>query len=505
MPRITRRALLGSAAAAPFGSSALSGCTASGRLPNIVYIYSDQHRAPFLGSYGHPTVLTTHIDALAAEGVVFENCFTNSPICRPARATMMTGQLPHVHGSWSNSAPYADRTQESHVRRIRDAGWRTALFGKAHLDRTVDDPRRDDLAQRLVDWGFMDFVELLSQPNTAEFVNAYSEWLRENTPPGERTLDARYRQYIDEWKYADNNPAPDEAPYNIPTERHLDVFCADNAVDWLRQQTGDTPFYVQVNFPGPHSPFDSPTEYRALYDLGEIGLPILGAPENAGALVAYLHQSKPELQARTADEYRMVLLSYFAKISLIDAQVGRVVAAIEDAGLSDDTWIIYGSDHGELVGDHELWGKVAMYEGSLRIPLVVRPPGGTSPWRTTANVDQRDVTQTILDICGLSGPGGGISQLGRILAGPGLPDTDVGREHIVALIEGHFVSGLRTAMSRSDRYKLVVDLDSRRNDVLYDLESDPDEQTNLVGDPSLQGVITELSDALDAEMTAAAE
>ena len=495
MPKLSRRELLASTAA-----TAAVGCVGPSRPRNIVYIYADQHRAPLLGCYGADYVLTPHIDALAAEGLRFDNVFTNSPLCRPARATMMTGLLPAGHNSWSNNW-ISDRRDASHVSRMRSAGYRTAMYGKAHLDSTRGDTRDEELAARLAAWGFDDTMELLSQPHAAQFGNPYAAELRDSTMPGQTPKDERYRNYIEDWDYVKGNVPPDVAPYNLGLEDHLDVFCGRRAVEYIRERAAEPgPFYLQVNFPGPHSPFDSPTEHRDRYRDIDLPLPVLGAPANAGDLVEYLHSSKPELQGLTDDQYRFVLMTYLAKISLIDDMVGEIMAALAEEGLLDDTWVVYSSDHGELVGDHELWGKVAMYEGSLRIPLVVRPPGGTQQASTTALVDQRDITETILAMGGQSGLGGGASLLPAV---EGRPMS--GREHIVAMVEGHFNRGrgLRTAMVRTERYKLVRDLDENENQVLYDLDADPAERENVLGDPSLAHIVTDLEDRLVAELDAA--
>ncbi|MBX2796652.1 MAG: sulfatase-like hydrolase/transferase [Myxococcales bacterium] len=499
MPRWTRRDFLGAAAATPVAAAACSGARPQDGPPHIVYIYTDQHRAPLLGSYGHPDALTPHIDALAAEGVLFEHCFTNAPICRPARATMMSGLLPSDHGCWNNNQ-FADRRGESHVRRMRDAGWHTAMIGKSHLDLVMGDASQSPNTDNLRAWGFEDSLELLSQPTTVVKPNAYMEWLAETTPAGDVPKTQRHKGYVNAWEHLIHSPPPDAEPYRLSTDDHLDVFCGRRAADWIRTRAGshpDTPFYLQVNLPGPHSPFDATSEFRELYDEAQITLPILGEPPtDRGALVAFLHETKPELHGLTEADARFLLMTYLSKITLIDFVVGEVVAAIEEAGIADHTWIVYGSDHGELAGDHELWGKVAMYEGSLRIPFIVRPPGGTSPWRTNALVDQRDVTATILGIAGESGPGGGTSQLPRIEAGPDAAGAQTGREHVVAQIAGHPQGSLRTAMVRSERHKLVYNLDDGVAEELYDLDADPVERDNRIADPDQATTVNTLRNAL---------
>lgn len=499
MHPLSRRTLLRSAAA-----TAAVGCgpgdpgTAPDTAPNIVYIYADQHRAPLLGCYGDPDALTPHLDALASESVLFERCFTNAPLCRPARATMMTGQLPHVHGCWSNEQ-LADRRGESHVRRIRDAGWHTAMIGKAHLDIVeghADDPVN---VGRLEQWGFRSSLELLSQVITVEKPNRYTDWLADTTPQGQRSKASRYRDYVVAWEHLDS-PPPDALPTGLGTDDHLDVFCGRAAVDWLAARAGDPqPFYLQINLPGPHTPFDAPSAFRSLYDPARIQPPIPGAHERSGQLVRFLQRTKPELHGLSEADGRFLRMTYLAKISLIDQVVGEIVTALRLLGRLDDTWVIYGSDHGELAGDYELWGKVAMFEGSLRTPLIVRPPGGIVGRRSAALIDQRDVTATLLDIAGQSGPGGGQTLRPAIESGGPIP----GREHVVALIEGNPQGGLRTAMIRTDRHKLVHDLSQDHPDELYDLAADPLEADNRIGDPGLTEQIGALRDAMYDELSQA--
>ena len=496
MARLTRRRFIASTAAA--------GCVGRGEIgvgptgiarPNIVYLYSDQHRAPWLGCYGDPDAQTPCLDALAAESVLFEAAFTNASLCRPARATMMTGVLPHLHGCWNNNQ-LADRHGESHVRRIRDAGWHTALIGKAHLDWAVGHANGEANVAQLLEWGFEHALEVLSQPTTVERPNDYMDWLVQTTPAGEAPTKAgRYAEYVLAWEHLDS-PPPDDDPTRLSTDDHFDVWTGRRAVDWLIERTDPTPFYLQVNLPGPHSPFDAPREFRERYDVDALRTPILGRPTRMGSLLQFLRDTKPELHGLSAVDGRFLRMTYLSKITLVDQVLGEVLAALEATGRLADTWVIYGSDHGELAGDHELWGKVAMYDGSLRIPLIVRPPGGVAPRRSTAMVDQRDVTATILDLAGLAPPaGGGTSLREHILDGEA-----AGRDHVVALVEGRPLGGLRTAMVRTTDHKLVVDLETGVSEELYALATDPDERDNRIDDPDLVAVASDLADRLDAEL-----
>ena len=157
---------------------------------------------------------------------------------------------------------------------------------------------------------------------------------------------------------------------------------------------------------------------------------------------------------------------------------------------------MYGADHGDLLGDHELWGKIAMYEGAVRTPLIVRPPGGVAPWRANGTIDQVNVTATILELAGLVPDGTGAGRQAQLLGGPEAVGAQDGKGSVVAEVEGHPGSGLRTAMLRRDRYKLVYDFDGDRPVELYNLEADPDERVNRILEPTMAATVGELRDEL---------
>jgi len=477
---------------------------------NIVYIYVDQHRGLMTGFDGHPVVLTPTLDALALESVRYPNMFTNSPLCQPARAVMMTGKLPRLNGCWNNQQNADPAVSGSHVQRIHDeAGYYTAMFGKAHLTTTIGHPGNPGNVANLAAWGFDETIELLSQKMCVTIPNFYSDWLVEITPTGQTSKASLYGDYVAMWDYIENNLPPDIAPWFITTDENVDVWCAQIAADWLRAYDTDQPFYLQVNLPGPHSPFDSTTEFRALYDVTDprLGTAILEVPANPSPLVAFLldHKEDGGFGTLTLDQSKALLLSYYAKITMIDYAVTRVIDALQETGLLDNTWLIYGADHGELVGDHMLWGKVAMYEGSVRTPLLVRPPGGVTGWTSEGLVDQVDLTATILEMAGLDNQASGSSRFAQIVQGPTDPGAQIGKPTIIAEIDGNTLSPppvLGAAMVRRDRYKLVMDLDAGVTSELYDLEADPDEVNNLVSDPGQQTLIADMEEEYRASVDA---
>jgi choline-sulfatase len=506
--RMTRREALraGTALGAGLAVGLLPGCdlapdawpTAGIARPNIVYIFCDQHRADVRGAAGHPLARTPNLDRLAAEGVSFGRCYTNAPVCRPARASMMTGLYPRQHRVWGNEQ-IANPYLQSHVRRIRDeAGYRTAMIGKAHLHEEIGDIGLG--ADALAAWGFEESHEIAGFGQDVKNVRTpYTDWLTATTPAGEVDKLERLRAYVDEFTTCCfpaapwDTPPPDLEPWRLLTADHLDRYTGSIAAQWIRGCDLGRPFYLQVNLAGPHDPFDATTGYRALFEGTEAAVPpgILVEPGAMTDLMA-ITRALQDVSAMTEEQFRSLHLKYLAKVALVDDAVGDVLAALVDRDLLDRTWIVCGADHGEMLGDHMLTGKVVFYEASVRVPLLIRPPGGlAAPREADALTHQLDATASILEMAGL-GPGetDARSLLGAVAGGgAGAP----GRDWVLSENYAH-------GMIRTARHKLVVDYrtDPFTPIELYDLEADPDELDNRAADPALAqiradllGIITE--------------
>ncbi|MEQ1507033.1 MAG: sulfatase-like hydrolase/transferase, partial [Myxococcota bacterium] len=387
--------------------------TPSGR-PPIVYVYVDQLRFDALRITGNPIAVTPNLDAFAAEAVKFTTCVTNGPSCRAARTTMITGLHVFEHKVFDNVI-LPDPSLQSHVRQLRDvAGYHAMVVGKTHLH----DGRGhfDDHKDLLVAWGFTDAVEL-PDPQQWNYESAHSDWLTASTPAGEPDKYTRWQDYILGYQW-DSAP-PDAAPWGLSTFDHLDSFCGRTAAEFVRSYQEDAPLYLQVCFPGPHKPFDPTSEWLARYDVNDPAMPlaILAPPTEP---IAPLTQTYLGVKFETWDEptARALRAHYYAKVSMVDAGIGELFQALRDAGLYDAAWIIVHSDHGELIADHQMTGKVLGYEGSIRVPLLIKPPGGVAGggWQDVGQVDQRDVTATILAIGGLDPTGfGDRSLVDRVL------------------------------------------------------------------------------------------
>ena len=308
--------------------------------PNIIYIFSDQHRGDTLGSVGHPAVITPNLDKLASEGVNFTRCCTNSPLCMPARASMMTGQYVSEHGIWTNFVE-ANPNGPSHVRNIRQAGYHTALIGKTHLwihggrgEGRQTSVHTKDKISILEDWGFEDIYELTGPIASIVVHSPYTDYLKEK---GLLRTHRKYMiDYFTKWNKGEAKPW-EEPPCPLPSEDHMDSFTGRKTVEWIQNYKDEKPFYLQVLFPGPHDPFDSPAEYRAMYNTEDMPVGILEWPQKPipGNVRRVLNWSG--LKGMTPAQNQLLRTFYYAKITLIDEYIGKIMKALEEKDLLNNT------------------------------------------------------------------------------------------------------------------------------------------------------------------------
>jgi arylsulfatase len=466
--------------------------------PNIIFIYSDQHRGDALGCAGHPAIKTPNLDRLASDGTMFTQCYTNGPVCMPARATMMTGQYVREHGVWQNIVE-APPTGPSHVRNIRDAGYHTALVGKTHL--YVHGGGSSQSKQEILrEWGFVDTQELHGPHASGTNQSQYSDYLEE------LGLWETHRDYVvlSKTRLEEGNARAWEDPAcPLPSESHLDSYAGRTAAEWVRDYNGEKPFYLQVLFPGPHNPFDSPQADRDLYDMDDIPEGIMDLPEEPH----YRHIQRAlyrsgDAKTMTTEEKKQLVINYYAKITLIDRAIAGILNALKGRGAADNTWVIYNSDHGEMAGDHRLSHKAVFYDAAVRVPLIVRPPGGQSGWTSRGLTDCLNITASMLDIAGaepLSGSDGS-SFVQQVLNGGGADGAQNGKVAVFSEVDG-------LTMIFDGRYKLVVESDTEEPVEMYDCENDPSELSNVFDDPDLMSIraglidrhLSRIRDRLDRE------
>lgn len=522
----------GGAGSTAGGGSGAGGSGGGGRRPPIVYVYFDQLRADMIGAAGyHPSLRTPTLDTLLGSSVRFGNCFTNAALCRPARASMMTGRLPRHHGVISNETTFvADPRGPSHVRDLRDAGYHTAVIGKTHLhggDGSEDgtpggaDAHLDSYQPILRDWGFDSIVELTGPGESRSIRSAWSDDIgaavysafrgyiqdyelgaKRCVPgsPSELALDPLAGR--GQWK----TKAPDAFDPLLVTDVHLDVWCARRAARFVREYSSPEPLYLQIAFPGPHSPYDAPLEWREPYANVLDGIPTGPTSLPGGPSSAIIQGSLGYLgRCATPEQIQQLRALYYAKTTMLDAALGEVLSALEDRGWLDEAWIVVGSDHGDMLGSHSLLGKLVFLEEAIRTPLLVRPPGGTAPWTSSALVDQLDVTETLRAAGGLaanddrSRPGIGRSLLSTVQRGSADPGAHEGKPAVV--IEDLGFSAVRTPT----RKLVYQNADYYTGDPveapveLYLLDTDPDETLNVVDRPERAAEIAELTAMLEAQ------
>ena len=453
----------------------------SQKRPNILLFFSDQHRADAMGCAGDPAVITPNMDKLASEGVRFERCCTNGPLCMPARTSLVTGQYINQHGQWGIQSTGTDPHGQSHVRNMRDAGYETLVFGKTHFVPFVAQSHgKYDEIQNLKDWGYtyIDYVSGGSGPDIEG--NTYEAYLKENG----------YYDILKEHfrgNHFRNGPTP------LPLEATSDAYFTRKAVEWLRNYDGEKPFYMQVSVPGPHSPYDAPQSYLDRYDPAALPLPrVMDKPGEP--VPSYLHCG-----GMTEEECRKEKQLYYAKVTVIDECLGQVMRALEENDLLDNTWVIYFSDHGEMLGDHQMTGKEVFFHGSVNVPLIIRPPEGVTGWHSAALAETIDVAATVLDIAGAQpmAESEGRSLVPQIRAGD-TPEGQQGKEAV-------FCELVRYSMICDGHYKMVVRTLTRDVTELYDLDRDPNETKNLAEDPELAGVRERFLNTHFARLTAHAD
>ena len=430
---------------------------------NLLFITTDQQRWDSLPCYGLDFMDTPALDRIAAEGLVFDRCMVSSPVCVPCRAAFMSGQYPSTTGVLGNNAwlPASVPTWPS---RLGAAGRRTVAVGKMHFDPwdarcgfderiSAEDKRHvylpDDHVTFLRQHG-------LDRPHPAS-LPGYFESLGAPVTPREKRF-------------------------------HVDGFTGDQAAAWLRRY-GDEPFAAWVSFAGPHDPYDPPEEMAAMYYDAPIPEPVGSAEELAGKPPAQRGRGRESLNnsmfridpsLATAEHYRRWRAHYYANISLIDEGVGKMLAALEEAGTLDDTLIVFTSDHGDALGDHGLPFKGFFYDSMVHVPLLVRGPGVPAGRRCPALVSTLDLVPLFYSACEAEAPSGLQGQdLGALLADPGGSIRDAAISEIggrVGVITGDYTYGHYADGSAE----------------LYDRNADPDELHNVAGDPGYAEVVSRL-------------
>ena len=442
--------------------------------PHILLITADQLRKDALGCYGAAAIRTPHVDQLAAEGTRFDRAYTVSPWCLPSRCSILTGQYPHRHGSYSNFRDCRPSPALPNLyTELNRAGYATAHIGKCHYAPVPYDQTRAD---RTLPYGaFRDYYLSLGIDHLdLQDDKQVSVWFRDDYAS---ELDAA--GHLEAYRAAVWNRARRKVfTFPGPAEWHPDAWVGRKAAEYVGRCDPATPQFVWASFSGPHFPFDPPAEYLERVDASRVGMGARAEGEfddPARIHHASYHGPRSRIEAGVCkgydDAYWLALRRhYFANVALIDDQVGRLLAAAR-ARFGDNLLVLFTADHGEMLGNHRLWGKHACgYEDVLNVPLIVRGPGApqaTATKPSDAKVMLIDLLPTCLQAAGIAptGPLDG-RPLSASLADGGYPSVFSEGEGFVTVSDG--------------RHKLVrVRRDSRHLTELFDLELDPGETTPL--------------------------
>lgn len=445
--------------------------------PNVLFIMSDDLNTD-LGCYGNGLVRSPNIDRLAKRGVRFDRAYCQYPLCNPSRSSIMTGLYPGQTGVRDNSVHFRENIPDvvTLAQLFQRFGYFVARIGKIYHygvplqigTAGLDDPPswQKAINPRGIDREVHDQIHTLEKD---QFGGTLS-WLK---------LDSK-------------------------DEEHTDGKSATEAIQLLEeshpQKTGK-PFFIAVGFYRPHTPYVAPSKYFDLYPADKIQ-PIMEKAGDRDDIPAAALADRPGQRELTVEQRKEIIQAYYASTSFMDAQVGRVLAALERLGLADNTIVIFLSDHGYQLGAHGLWQKIDLFEGSTHVPLIIADPrnskNGTG---TKAIVESLDLYPTLAELCGLKAPEHLKGQsLVPILRDP----NHKGKE--AALTQAFSAAGrmhkevankkILGYSIRTDRYRYTEWADGKFGNELYDYTADPEEFTNLARDPQSAELVRRMQQLL---------
>ena len=432
--------------------------------PNILLFVTDQQQRATIGAYGGSLVQTPNLDRLAAQGLTFDRCYTGCGLCSPIRSSLFTGTYPHDHGVLTNIHLHPVR-QELHPDRdvltphMKQAGYRLGYVGKWHVANRYTP----------LDFGFEEYVSLSDYA-------AYRKNL--GIPLPEEAM---------------NYVTPVSAVDPAPVEHCRPAFLADNAIRIMQHFAKDTehPFFLRLDFHGPHLPNVIPEPYASMYALENIPKPATYDENLSGKpAVQRIKRKHWEMENMPWEEFRQHVQKYYGEVTLLDHQMGRVLEALDRLDLAGDTVVFFTADHGDTMGDHRIWNKdYTMYDQIYHIPFIARWPGVIRPGaRNAAFISQMlDLPPTLLDLCGADTPEGlhGQSLLPLLRDEP-----QARRDDAFSEFHGSHMGLYSMRMVETEHYKYVFH--SNDIDELYDHRDDPDEAVNLAENPAYADVLRDM-------------
>jgi len=434
--------------------------------PDILLLYSDQH-ATIAGCYGDEIVRTPNLDKLAANGTLFTNCYCPSPICLPSRMSLLTAREPHRQGTWTNRDILPSGIP-TFAHSLGAAGYDTVLAGRMH---SIGPDQMRGYNRRSVG-------------------DHSPYWLGGSAHDLGPLAKAN-----DPWRESLTSSGPGRSAYEAYDEAVTKSAINELGQIGRRRAEGDRqPFALTVGWILPHAPYVCSPELFDAYD-GKVPPPAIAPPEDEHLHYEWWRKDRGVADATPLETMR-ARTAYYGLVETVDRMIGRVFSALEQSGLSDNTLVIYISDHGEHLGNRGLWWKSTLYDEAAKVPLVMSLPGVIPANQSRDEiVNLTDVTATMLDlVCAKALPNSQGQSFAGLFKDPampwcnqtfceyvndGVPPWAGGREVIQRMV-------------RLGRYKYIYD--HGQHDQLFDLQDDPQEIRDLIDDPAFAGVAHRLLD-----------
>lgn len=430
---------------------------------NVLYLVADDLNNR-LGCYGDPLARTPNIDRLARRGVRFDRAYCQFPLCNPSRASFLTGLRPDHTRVYENQTHFRRNVPDAVTlpQLFRNSGYFVARVGKLYhygVPTQIGTSGLDD------------------PPSWEKVVNPRGRDKDEE----DRIFSLIPGQFGGtlSWLAADGTD-----------EEQTDGIGAAEAIRLL-EENRNRPFFLAVGFYRPHTPYVAPKKYFELYPLDRIPLPEVPEGERERGPAPAFASAKPEQDRMTDQQRRQAIQAYLAATSFMDAQVGRVLEALERLGLAGRTVVVFHSDHGYHLGEHGLWQKMSLFENSARVPLILYDPRARGNGRACGRtVELVDMAPTLADLCGLPAPARSDGRsLRPLLEDPRAPWD---RPAYTQVLRGGARAGFMGRSVRTERFRYTEWDGGQRGVQLFDLEKDPQERRNLAEDPAYASAVAEL-------------
>ncbi len=441
---------------------------ADARKTNVLLIVSDDLAAR-LACYGDPTVKSPNIDRLAARGVRFDNAYCQFPLCNPSRTSFLTGLRPNTTRVYDNATQFRQNlpNAQSIGQTFLKAGYHVARVGKLYHYGVPAQIGTDGLDD---------------PPSWQEHFNPKGRDVEEDEPLIVREV---FDKASGKTVLADKNQLNQMGATlswlasEGTDEEMTDGKIANRAINLL-EENKDKPFFIAAGFFRPHTPYVSPkTPYWGFYAVDSI--PLWKEPAGWEGTVPQIALTlRPEEQHMTDDQRRMAIQAYFASISFMDAQVGRILDAVDRLGLADHTVIVFQSDHGYQLGEHRQWQKMSLFETTAKVPLIIAAPGGAKGVVSKRTVELVDLHATLADLAGVEAPKTDGTSLKPLVLDPNAPWD---KPAITQVTRGGAGKGSMGYSVRTERWRYTEWGGGTKGTELYDHDADPGELVNLANDP----------------------